>query len=202
MDKKEREESVRFRFGEKIRAIRERKGLTMKEVGSRAGVSESLISQIERDRVSPSLDTLIGIAEVLQIDLEYLFADLKKTNRVSIVREKERHVMIQGGVRYEQLTTFVGEAEKHALEAFTLTVEPGSEKGDTSYGHPGQELGFIIEGEAELFYGTEQYRLEKGDSVSFASDIPHALRNTGKKELRALWVVTPPRLFGSKNRRN
>lgn len=202
MSRKEGNDTVRHRFGEKIRAIRERKGLTMKEVGSRAGVSESLISQIERDRVSPSLDTLIGIAEVLQIDLEYLFADLKKNHRVALVRKEDRHVMIQGGVRYEQLTRFVGEAEKHAIEAFTLTIEPDSEKGDPSYGHPGQELGFIIEGEGELFYGTEQYILKTGDSVSFSADIPHTLKNTGKAPLKALWVVTPPRLFGGGNRRN
>ena len=59
---------MKYKFGEKLRIVRERKGMTLKEVARQAGVSESLISQIERNRVSPSIDTLLQIADVLEID--------------------------------------------------------------------------------------------------------------------------------------
>ena len=62
-----------FRFGEKLRAVRERKGYTLKVVAQRAGVSESLVSQIERNKVSPAIDTLLVLADVLDINLEFLF---------------------------------------------------------------------------------------------------------------------------------
>jgi transcriptional regulator with XRE-family HTH domain len=62
---------MQFKFGEKIRAVRERRSLTLREVAEQAGVSESLVSQIERNRVSPALDTLLSIADVLDLDLEY-----------------------------------------------------------------------------------------------------------------------------------
>ena len=187
--------NVRFRFGELIRTVRERKGLTMKEVAGKAGVSESLISQIERDRVSPSLDTLMTIAEVLQIDPEYLFRDFKKNKKVSVVRAGERDAMLLKQVRYEQLSSFSSPTEKHAIEAFIITIGPDQEKGDIEYGHPGQELGYIMKGQGRLFYGTEIYDLDEGDSVGFSSDIPHTLRNTGESDLTAVWVITPPRLF-------
>jgi len=56
-------------------------------------------------------------------------------------------------------------------------------------------MGVIMEGEAELLYGTESYKLKKGDSLSFSSSVPHTLINTGSKELKALWIITPPRMF-------
>ena len=57
------------------------------KVAEKAGVSESLVSQIERSKVSPSLDTMLTIADVLEIDLEYLFRDFKKDKKVLSRRE-------------------------------------------------------------------------------------------------------------------
>ncbi|MGL4369440.1 MAG: helix-turn-helix domain-containing protein, partial [Spirochaetota bacterium] len=60
--------AAKYRFGEKLREVRERKQMTMKEVAEAAGVTESLISQIERNKVSPAIDTLLSITEILDID--------------------------------------------------------------------------------------------------------------------------------------
>ena len=64
-----------YHFGEKLRAVRERKGYTLKVVAQKAGVSESLVSQIERNHVSPAIDTLLALADVLDINLEFLFEE-------------------------------------------------------------------------------------------------------------------------------
>lgn len=185
--------TVRFRFGDKLRAIRERKGITLKDVAEMANVSESLVSQIERNKVSPSIDTLLTIADVLEIDLEYLFQDYKKKKMVHIVRADERKRLVHGAVSYHQLSTLPDVPEEHAIEAFFLEIDAGSEKGDRAYGHVGKELGVILEGEGELVYGTETHQLHQGDSISFPSNIPHILRNTGQGTLKAIWVITPPR---------
>ena len=73
---------TRYRFGEKLREIREKKGITLKTVAKEVNVSESLISQIERNIVSPSIDTLFSIAEALNVDLDYLFSDYQKKRKV------------------------------------------------------------------------------------------------------------------------
>ena len=185
--------SVRFRFGDRLRAVRERKGVTLKDVARKAHVSESLVSQIERNKVSPSIDTLLTIADVLDIDLEYLFKDYKKNKTVNIVRADERQHLVHGDVSYHQLSTLPDVAEDHAIEAFILEIGAGAEKGDSDYGHTGKELGLILEGEGALVYGTETYTLHQGDSVSFPSDIPHILKNKGDGPLKAIWVITPPR---------
>jgi transcriptional regulator with XRE-family HTH domain len=193
----------RHRLGAKLREVRRRKGFTMKRVASTAGVSESLLSQIERDRVSPSIDTLIAVAEVLDVDLEYLFSDLKRNKPVEISRSGERTVIREAGVAYHKLCGIGDAGAEHAIEAVLLEVEPGCRSGHTEYGHPGRELGYLLSGEARLEYGTESYLLGAGDSVSFSSDIPHTLTNTGTQMLTAVWVNTPPRVVfpGPSNRR-
>ncbi len=183
------------KFGEKIRRIREKKKITLKEVALKAGLSESLISQIETNKVSPAIDTLLKIIDILEIDLEYLFSGLKKTKPVKLVRANERSKIIMQDVIYEQLSKTVGSDEEHGIEAYFLEIKKNGEKGSKEYGHKGKELGIIIEGTGEFKIGDKTYLLNEGDSISFASDVPHILKNIGDKALKAYWIITPPKMF-------
>jgi transcriptional regulator with XRE-family HTH domain len=185
---------IKYKFGEKLREVRERRGLTLKKVAESAGLTESMISQIERNKVSPSIDTLMTLAEILDLDFEYLFTHFKKEKKVSLVHEGERKVITTGRVKYEQLSVIHDPEEEHSIEAFLLTVEPGAERGEKDYGHMGRELGFILEGRGELEYGDTVHDLAKGDAISFSSTIPHRMRNTGRTALKAVWITTPPRM--------
>jgi transcriptional regulator with XRE-family HTH domain len=184
---------MRYWFGEKIRAIRERKGLTLKEVAERAGVSESLVSQIERNRVSPAIDTLLSLADVLDLDLEYLFSDYRRERLVRITRKDERETFTKPGVLYERLAQLESSKNQDGIESYYITIDPGQENRSTEYGHPGWELGVVVEGLATLTIGKESYELAPGDSVSFRSDAPHVISNQGTTPLRILWVITPPK---------
>jgi transcriptional regulator with XRE-family HTH domain len=184
---------VKYSFGERLRAVRERRGITLRDVAARAGVSESLVSQIERSRVSPSIDTLLSLADVLEVDLEHLFADYRRKKGVNLVRAGERRTVSTDSVTYEQLARIRERADEYAIEALQLTIAPDGSRGNEEYGHRGSELGVILTGTAELVYGGATYHLEPGDSASFASDIPHVLKNAGDCPLVALWVTSPPR---------
>ncbi len=186
-----------YRFGEKIKKVRESQGITLKQLAHQMDVSTSLISQIENNKVSPSIDTLLNLADILDIDPEYLFRDFRKRRKVRIVHQEDRNNLVLGDVQYELLTPPIGEDEEYAVEALELVVPPGRKKGSEQFGHPGREMGVILEGKAELLYGTESYQLTKGDSLSFSSSVPHTLINTGKKDLKAIWIITPPRLFSA-----
>ena len=161
-DKVLMKEMVKYRFGDKLRDVRERKGITMKTVAQKVKLSESLISQIERNKVSPSIDTLFAVAEVLEIDLDYLFRDYKQTKKVDLVRKEERQSIVTPQVTYSRLSVIHEGNEEHAIEAFLMEIEPGSEKGSVEYGHTGKELGFILKGQGELVYGKETYFLREG----------------------------------------
>jgi len=185
---------VRYRFGEKIRAVRERRSLTLKEVADRAGVSESLVSQIERNRVSPAIDTLLSLADALDIDLEHLFADYRRERAVRVLRAADRAAFTRPGVLYERLAQLEGSAKgSDGIEAYRISIESGAKTGGTEYGHPGWELGIVEQGRAELTVGTRTYTLEVGDSASFRADAPHVLANAGPEQLRVFWIITPPK---------
>lgn len=186
---------MKYQFGEKLRQVRERKKLTMKTVAAKAGVSESLISQIERNKVSPAIDTLLNLAEVLEIDLEYLFSEFKRNRKVNLVKAADRSKIVLQDVMYEQLSKTVDGKDEHGIEAYYMQIEVGGASGSQEYGHQGKELGVIIDGEGEFKIGSDTYHLQPGDSISFASDVPHKFTNIGDKPLRAFWVITPPKQF-------
>jgi transcriptional regulator with XRE-family HTH domain len=190
---------MKYLFGEKIREVRERKRMTIREVAEKAGVSESLISQIERNRISPAIDTLLGIIDILEIDPDFIFRDFKRDRSVHLVRTNEKKRALIDGVTYEQLSRTFSTSEEHEIEAYFLEIPPGGKSGNDEYGHIGNELGVIIQGEGECTIGKQVIVLKKGDSISFAADAPHQLKNIGKKPLRAFWIMTPPkRLLGTK----
>jgi transcriptional regulator with XRE-family HTH domain len=188
---------MKYQFGQKIREVRERKRMTIREVAKAAGVSESLISQIERNRISPAIDTLLRIVGALDIDPDFIFRDFKKDHAVNLVRSADKKRAVVDGVVYEQLSRTLSSSEEHAIEAYLLEIPPGGKSGNDEYGHVGKELGVIISGKGECSIGKRMIILKKGDSISFSADIPHQLRNTGSGPLRAFWVITPPkRLLG------
>jgi len=189
------DKKVPYHFGEKIRTVRERKGYTLKMVAQKAGVSESLVSQIERNRVSPAIDTLLTLADVLDINLEFLFEEYRRKRPVQIVRATERKTISEDDVTYEELAKPVESDGQYAVEAFMVEIPVGSHTHRGSYGHLGREIGFIMQGKGQLHYENLVYNLNEGDSVSFSASSPHTLANTGDTPLKAFWTVSPPQRF-------
>lgn len=188
-------EKIKYRFGEKLRDIREKKGMTLKTVASKISVSESLISQIERNKVSPSIDTLFAIADALDVDLDYLFSDYQKKRKVTILKKENRRKIETDGITYHQLSVLPGATDKHAIESFIMEINKGSKKGHDDYGHTGNEFGYILKGKGKLTYGKDEYLFEAGDSIAFSSEIPHKVECLSDEPLKALWMVNPPKIL-------
>lgn len=193
-DDDSKSKKVPYHFGEKLRQVRENKGYTLKVVAQRAGVSESLVSQIERNHVSPAIDTLLALADVLDINLEYLFEEYRKERPVHIIRANERASVKEDDVIYEELARPSSDKD-NSIESYVLRIPAGSHTHRGSYGHIGRELGIIIQGKGKLTYENREYLLEEGDSASFSAGVPHVLENAGNCELVAIWVVTPAQRF-------
>ena len=185
---------VPYHFGEKLRLVREHKGYTLKVVAQKAGVSESLVSQIERNHVSPAIDTLLALADVLDINLEYLFEEYRKERPVRIVRYNERPTINEDDIRYEELSK-PDRSDTNSIESYVLKIPVGSHTHHGSYGHTGREVGIIIKGTAKFIYEGKEYILEAGDSVSFSGGAPHMVENAGDSELEAIWINTPAQRF-------
>ncbi len=184
-----------YHFGEKLRATREKKHLTLKMVAQQAGVSESLVSQIERNRVSPAIDTLLTLANVLDINLSYLFEEYNRQRHVQVIRAGERRTVREDDITYEEVAHPIEEEGQNTIESYMITIPVGGQTHRGNYGHLGREMGFVLEGNAKLHYENNEYIINTGDSVSFSAGAPHTLENIGNTPLKAIWIVSPAQRF-------
>jgi transcriptional regulator with XRE-family HTH domain len=185
-------------IGPRLRAQRERLGLSLRELARRIGVSASLISQIERDKVNPSVGTLYSLVRELGLDMSDLFsssapplavvAAVPDAVRAPLVTPDERAVIrLDSGVTWERLTA----TADTSVEFLRVIYDAGSEScpEDSLLRHGGKEYGFVTGGRLGVQVGFESYELHPGDSISFDSSSPHRLWTIGDKPAEAIWVV-------------
>ncbi|MFQ5913001.1 MAG: cupin domain-containing protein [Nitrospinota bacterium] len=175
--------------GKKIREFRTEKGLTLKEVSNRTGLAISFISQVERGNGNPTLSSLRAIAEALGVTVGYFFHSPEEAPPPQIVHEKERKVLIpRPGVVYQLLTSGLS----GRAQFMRVIFEPGSTTGEAPIQHDGEEYVLVLKGQMRLQLGRNRYVLNKGDSFSYPSTIPHLVTNAGRGRLECIWVVAPP----------
>lgn len=181
-----------IRLGKRVRHWRLVRGLTLKDVAQQAGCSESLLSKIENERVTPSLSTLHKIVIVLDTNLSDI---LGSGESETVTRADKRNVLRVdgnrsqgGGMRLEQL---VPAKKGRLLQADMYVIPPGAGSNGRME-HAGEEFGFVMEGSLRLTIEETTYVLEAGDSFVFRSELPHEFVNEGTTTARVLWLNTPP----------
>ena len=193
-------------IGERLRGARRQAGLTVRDVAARIGVSPSLISQIERDKVTPSVSTLWALVTVLGLTMGDLFADGESAARSWRVppgpgagpttRPGRRAVInLESGVRWERLTA----ASDAVVEFVSVVYPPGASScdEDSLIRHGGKEYGYVISGRLGVRIGFDAYELEPGMAISFDSSAPHRLWAIGDVPAEAIWVVVGRQGAGS-----
>lgn len=173
-------------LGARIRHARRVAHLTMTQVATRAGCSESLISKIENGQATPSLSMLHRIAGALDTNIATLTTEEAPVEG-PVLRRGERPVIRTGGITLERL---VLPKRGGLLQANIHIVEPGVET-DGQIVHVGEEVGYVLEGQLELWLGEKRHLIETGDAFTFSSQLPHGYRNVGPTVARILWVNTP-----------
>ena len=176
-------------LGNRIRAARARRGLSLGELASIAGVSKSLVSQIERGIAAPSIDTVRRLASALELPVFSLF--MEEPHNGMIVRRGERRVVRYpgSGATREILSPTLG----GRMVLLWVTFPPG-EDGREPVRHVGEESVVVIRGTLEVHLGQEQVMLERGDTMTFDPEVPHSFRNPTNEETEILTAISPPNL--------
>jgi transcriptional regulator with XRE-family HTH domain len=183
------ERDDQFLIGAGLRRARRRAGLTLREVAESAGVTESFLSQVERDVASPSIATLRRVAVALGLSIGEILDQVGPHGQ--LVRAAERRVVTYPGLsaRDEFLTDGTGAR----LQVILSIIEPGGGTGAEAYAHESdEECLLVLEGSLDLWVGEEQYRLEVGDAIRYSSRVPHRNQNPGPGQARVLFILTPP----------
>ncbi|MFL6028925.1 MAG: helix-turn-helix domain-containing protein [Gaiellaceae bacterium] len=185
------------KVGARLRAARESLGISLRELARRVGVSPSLVSQIELDRVNPSVSTLYALVTELGMTMSDVFGDSRPLERaIAAVRDGEglaerphtrRVINLDSGVRWERLTPHSDSDVEFLYVVYPVGAE--SCPADALMTHGGKEYGYVSSGTLGVRVGFDEYELGPGDSVAFDSSSPHRLWTVGDEPVHAVWVV-------------
>lgn len=182
-----------YEIGGKIRALRLKKKMGLVELGRHTGLSPAMLSKIERGRLFPTLPTLLRIALVFSVGLEFFFAGAREKPIVAIVRKQERVQLpdrpgLKGvAYRFESLDFPAPERRFHS---FYAEFFPVSFDALHPHAHPGVEFIYALAGTLSVHIGGDEHALAAGDSMYFDSTLPHAYRRTGGRTCTALVVTS------------
>lgn len=174
-------------IGERLRTSRLERGLSLRELAQRTGVSASYASAIERGHARPSIAALQKLTAGLELTVAGLVPP--SVPACALVKGGDARLLDLGvpGVRIENLAPAAT-----MLEPQLFTVAPGAGSGGT-YQHDGEEFVHVLEGTLEVWLdGNEHYRVQPGDSLCFSSRRDHRWWNSGRRPARVIWINTPP----------
>jgi transcriptional regulator with XRE-family HTH domain len=195
-------------LGPRLRAIRLRHGVGLRELARRLDLSPSAISRIETGKNQPSVRTLYAFASELQVTVdEVLFDGAGSAGDGSSAAtpppdrstgalgpglalqraEGNRAIRLESGVKWKRLMRWSDED----VEFIETTYEPGdaSSPRDDLVRHDGHEFVHVLTGQLRVIVGVDELVLRPGDSLTFPSSTPHRLSNDGEETARAIWVV-------------
>ncbi|HWS98219.1 MAG TPA: cupin domain-containing protein [Candidatus Methylomirabilis sp.] len=181
-----------YHIGPKLRALRLKKSMGLVELGKHTGLSPALLSKLERDKLYPTLPTLLRIALVFNVGLDYFFTDERKRHVVSVVKKEERiklpdHPGTNDIAYYFESLDF--KCNERRTNSYLAEFEPIAEEKLKPHQHPGSEFLHVMKGRLGLRIGMDDYELDAGDSIYFDPSVPHTYRRVGKQPCQAMIVT-------------
>jgi transcriptional regulator with XRE-family HTH domain/KaiC/GvpD/RAD55 family RecA-like ATPase len=192
-----RQEEVReiIDLGGKVKALRQEFGLSQKDLAEKTGHSASFISQLERNLISPSIDSLVQLSNKLNTEPAYFFTQPTQSLSNDIILRKNQRTdytidsAFANGIKCQRLTSDSG---NRRMEALMITFAEDANISAPLLPRKGDELIIIIKGELEIAIKNQKYILREGDTVYLSSVVPQYWRNIGEIPVQAIWVLSPP----------
>jgi len=184
----------RYSIGEKLRTLRLRKSMGLVELSKHTGLSAALLSKLERGKLFPTLPTLLRIAMVYSVGLDYFFTDERKRRVVSIVRKQDRvrfpeRPGAQDVPYYFECLDY--KATERKMSAFVAEFQEIPPEKVRPHQHPGVEMLYVMKGSLTLKIGSEEFELEGEDAIYFDSAVQHSYRRRGSKPCTGVIVTVP-----------
>lgn len=175
-------------LGHRLRQLRHERGFSLKQLAQLTGVSIGLISQVERNQIDPSLDTLRKLAKALDVPLFSLFSQPDDPG-VALIPHNRRPKLISspGAVAYTRISPGFGRIEM--LEGI---LDPGATSSPTLWEHNSEECAVVLEGALIVEFDHESYEVGTGDSIYFDSNRAHRYVNPHDARCVYIVAVTPP----------
>ncbi|HVI40274.1 MAG TPA: XRE family transcriptional regulator [Anaerovoracaceae bacterium] len=161
-----------------LKAIRENKKLSLDQVAKLTGVSKSMLGQIERGEVNPTISVVWKIANGLKISFTSLL-DRAKSD-VEVVRKCEVTPLIEDEEKFFNYPIFTFD-ERRRFEQYLIEIKPGGSMKAEPHLIGTEEFVTAFGGEVSITVAEKEFKLADGDSIHFKSDMSHSYRNNGDK---------------------
>ena len=180
-------EAASVNVASSLRELREARGISMRALATKSGLSANALSMIERGKTSPSVSTLYKLADALGVSITAFFGTESEKKQIVFIKSDERTRMSFTRGVFEALG---GEHFTGRVEPFMLTLESGVASGSHNIVHTGHEFVFCLRGQLEYFVEKQVFELSAGDSLLFASKLRHRWRNPSKNVTTALIIIS------------
>lgn len=177
-------------IGGKVQAFRKMRGMKIKELADITGITASMLSQIERGLVNPSINSLKVVGKALGVPIFLFFKG--DSQKDLVVRADKRRILTRPDEQdmvYELLTPDV----TGRIEFCMMRVPPQCKSSAAAQSHDGEEVAHVIEGNVDIVVNGVNHSLRPGDSIRIPPHTEHQWVNTSnKKTARVIFAVTPP----------
>ncbi len=184
-------EQLVINVGRRLRALRQQRGLSLRQLSEKVNVSPSAIQKIEQNLISPTLGTVLKIARGLGTTLQSLLDEhIEAKDVVYLPGEKRRTIPVPDlKISIESLAEGLAHQD---FSAVLLTIPKGARMKEREFRHHGEELQLCVKGKVRFTIGNETYLLRRGDSLRFKSYLRHYWENAGDVEAQLLMICSPP----------
>ncbi|WP_152483444.1 cupin domain-containing protein [Halomonas sp. THAF5a] len=178
-----------FDVGARLKQLRLARGLSQRELAKRAGVTNSTVSLVEQNHVSPSVSSLKKILDALPVSISAFFAGDEPTQPKPFYRAEELTEIGDGTLSWGLVAARRPDRQMSIIHE---RYPPGADSGEEMLEHDGEEGGVVISGRIEITVDGEVGVLRAGDAYYFDSRRPHRFRNVGEEECVIVSASTPP----------
>ena len=171
---------------ENTRHLREQKKLTLDAAAAATGVSRSMLAQIERGEVNPTISVLWKIANGYKVSFTSLVEN--RRSDVDLLRQKDSVPLTEDEGRYCNYPLFPFD-ERTLFETYRIVIRSGGKLQAQPHLKGAEEYITVFDGQVEITVDQEMFLLEKGDSLRFQADVPHSYHNPGEKETQLSMLI-------------
>ena len=176
-------------IGERLKALRLKRGLSQRKLAKLSGVANATISQIEAGKLNPTVSLLKRVLDGIPTRLSEFFSDEPEQADRVFFRADELTEIADGGVSYRQVGANL---QNRAIQFLRERYQAGAGTGKHNIRHEGEECGLILSGRLQVTVGGQTAVLNAGDAYYFQSTEPHSFHNPGPDACELISAVTPP----------
>lgn len=181
-------------LGQKIRALRKEKNLTLVEIAEKTGIAQATLSRIETGTMIGTIESHEKIAEVLGIGLSELYTGVDGRHEQIALLSQTSERKVTALTKKVQLELLTQESSRKKITPLLLTLQPEGETAVEQQERGVEKFFYVLDGEVVVWVDQKSFILTIGETIYFDASLPHQIKNTKNKTAKVLLTVSPSKI--------